>query len=94
MQNSSVCNLWAILSVKGELSKETLHLNLISNVSGPIARKIPIPSVANKGKCPSNHIVTSRFCADWAGGFGSTGVGISKTPAQALHIRAAQQSKD
>lgn len=36
MQNSSVCNLWAILSVNGEISKETLHLDLISNVS-PIA---------------------------------------------------------
>lgn len=92
MQNSSACNLWAILSVKAGISKETLHLDLISNVRGPIARMNPF--VANKGKCPSNHIVKSRFSADWAGGFGSTGVGISKAPAQALHIRAAQQSKD
>lgn len=37
MQNSSVCNLWAILSINGEISKETLHLDLVSNVSGPIA---------------------------------------------------------
>lgn len=81
-------------SVKGEISKETLHLDVISNVSGALARMNPIPFVANKGKCPSNHIVNSRFCADWAGGFGSMGVGISKPPAQALHIRAAQQSKD
>lgn len=93
MQNSSVSNLWAILSVNGEIAKETIHLDLISNVSGPIAMN-PIPCVANKGKWPSNHIVKSRFCPDWAGGFGSTTGGISKPPAQALPIGPAEQSMD
>lgn len=37
MQKSSVCNLWAVLSVNGEIFKETFHLDLISNASGPIA---------------------------------------------------------